>query len=281
MKNCIVIALFLTPLLLCCQPSTEVYLFDLSKEGLKNPVNISNNEGYDNQPSFWPDSQSVLYARSVDGQTEIARYFVDSKETKIITSTLQGSEYSPTPMPGTSSISSVRLDTTGLQLLYRYNLLGESEVLVEDLKIGYHAWISNEEIVTFVLGEPATMQIINVKTGEAKTVGESIGRSLHKVPSRDLYSYVDKSSEPWSIRLMNLATDQSAKVSDVLAGAEDYCWTANEKILMGSGSVIYQMNEIEGWLPFADLKEKFEIEGNISRLSASPDGKLLAVVVAN
>ena len=38
------------------QPNTEVYLFDLDrtdgKINLSNPKNISNNEGYDNQPSF-------------------------------------------------------------------------------------------------------------------------------------------------------------------------------------------------------------------------------------
>jgi hypothetical protein len=43
---------------------TEVYLFDLDmsngKPVLSNPKNISNNPGYDNQPSFWDDDHVLL-----------------------------------------------------------------------------------------------------------------------------------------------------------------------------------------------------------------------------
>ena len=95
------------------QPDTEVYLFDLKKEEgtwqVSNPMNISMNEGYDNQPFFWPDGNSIVYARNENGQTEIARYFIGSKETFLITDTKQGSEYSPTPVPGGMSISRTRL----------------------------------------------------------------------------------------------------------------------------------------------------------------------------
>ena len=48
------------------QPATEVYLFDFilndSVFAVENPVNISNNKGYDNQPSFSLDGSGVLFA---------------------------------------------------------------------------------------------------------------------------------------------------------------------------------------------------------------------------
>ncbi len=263
------------------QPSTEVFLFDLSSNGLNNAINISYNEGYDNQPSFWPDGKSVLYARTVDGQTEIARYVIDSEKTEIITNTSQGSEYSPIPIPGTSDISSVRLDTTGLQLLYRYNLKGIPEVLVPDLKIGYHAWISDTEIVTFVLGDPSTMQIINTPTGNARIVNENIGRSLHRIPNSTATSYVDKSTDRWLIKSMDLITGKTDEITTVIGGSEDYCWTPDGKLLMGFKSTIYMLNDIEGWLPFSSLAEKFGIEGTISRMAVSPNGRKIAVVVGN
>ena len=263
------------------QPSTEVYLFDLSENGLSNPINISDNEGYDNQPSFWSDSKSVLYARNANGQTEIARYFLESKKTEIITNTLQGGEYSPTLIPGTSEISSVRLDTTGLQLLYRYNLDGSSEVLVPNLKIGYHAWISEKELVTFVLGQPATLQMIYLETGNIRVLEDSIGRSLHKIPNTALFSYIDKSFEPWKIKSMNMATGETDKIIEVIDGSEDYCWTSNGEILMAKESTIYMTNDIEGWLPFWNLNERFGIVGNISRMNVSPDGTKLAIVVGD
>lgn len=53
---------------LIAQSNTEVYLFDLKKNNnsfeLSNQRNISNNEGYDNQPSFYNDN-IVLFLRLV------------------------------------------------------------------------------------------------------------------------------------------------------------------------------------------------------------------------
>ena len=174
MKKLLTTLLLATTLFgLFAQPNTEVYLMDLrrSSDGLviEKPTNISNNQGYDNQPSFWADGESILYARNVEGQTEIARFYLGSGNTMIITNTFGGSEYSPTLMPD-GRISSIRLDTTGLQLLYAYTFRGLDEVLVPDLKIGYHAWLNDNEIVAFVLGDPATMQIIDTRDGKARVM---------------------------------------------------------------------------------------------------------------
>ncbi|WP_425390525.1 TolB family protein [Ekhidna sp.] len=260
------------------QPSTEIYVMDLrrSPEGLliEKPQNISNNEGYDNQPSFWVDGESVLYARTINGQTDVARYYFDSKNTLIISDTKQGSEYSPTPMPD-SRISSIRLDTTGLQLLYAYKFDGSNEVLVPDLKIGYHAWIDADRIVAFVLGEPATMQIVNTKSGEATVVGEKIGRSLHKIPDSKDFSYLDKSSEKWVIKRMNPASKESAEITTTIGKGEDYCWTPKGEILMADGAKLFVWSENSEWKQFADLS-KLGIT-SITRLSVSPDGKKLAI----
>ncbi|WP_436515399.1 TolB family protein [Ekhidna sp. To15] len=280
MKNFLLLLLLtIASQLVFAQPDTEVHLMDLrrSSEGLviEKPINISSNEGYDNQPSFWSDGESVLYARNVEGQTEIARYYLGSGNTMIITNTFGGSEYSPTLMPD-GRISSIRLDTTGLQLLYAYTFRGLDEVLVPDLKIGYHAWINSNEIVAFVLGEPATMQIINTRTNTARIVGENIGRSLHKIPGSSSFSYLDKSAEQWVIKSMNPETDQSAILTPAIERSEDYCWTPKEEIIMGSGSKLYVWKRGSEWLEFADLKSS-EIT-NITRLSASPDGKKLVVV---
>lgn len=264
---------------LLAQPSTEVYLMDIrrSSDGfvIEKPINISSNVGYDNQPSFWSDGESVLYARNVEGQTEIARYYLGSGNTLIITNTFGGSEYSPTLMPD-GRISSIRLDTTGLQLLYAYTFRGLDEVLVSELKIGYHAWINANEIVTFVLGDPSTMQIINTKTGQARIVGQNIGRSLHKVPGSDSFSFVDKSQDSWIIKSYDMKTGETTTLTGVIEGSEDYCWTPSGEIFMGSGSKLYVWKNGTDWTEFADLSVH-EIT-NISRVVVSPDGKKLAVV---
>lgn len=261
------------------QPNTDIYLFRIDQPGAKKPINISNNPGYDNQPSFWEDSESILYARTVDGQTEIARYFIGSGETKIITKTNQGSEYSPLQIPGSNDISSIRLDEDGLQLLYRYDLKGNSKVLVPALKIGYHAWINENEMATFVLGEPATLQHINLKTGEATILKENIGRSMHSFKPFKGFSYVDKSKESSRIVLNNMEKKFDDGIIDLPAGVEDYCWSSDFlKIFTSQGSNIMISVEGQPWKPFIDLS-LYDLTGAISRMACSPDGKWLAVVV--
>ena len=280
MKQLIFTLLF-CPALALAQPSTEIYLFDLNTDSegamqLSNPINVSNNPGYDNQPSFWPDNQSILYTRTINGQTEIVRYYIQSDKTEVISKTLQGSEYSPTPMPD-GRISSIRLDTTGLQLLYAYNLDGENEVLVPKIKIGYHAWLSESDIVAFVLGNPPTLQIIDTNTKQSLVVGDSIGRSLHRIPDSESFSYLDKTKTPWTINAMNPKTGEIKILLKALNGSEDYCWTPSGEIIMGSGSKLYRSFNLTEWFLLHDIST-IGLDG-ITRLAVSPDGKKLAVVV--
>lgn len=263
-----------------CQPNTEVYLFNVQNKGhqisIDKPVNISNNEGYDNQPSFWPDSKSILYARSVGNQTEIARYYLNSGNTTIISKTQQGSEYSPVKTP-TKGISSIRLDTTGLQRLYRYRFDGSYEELVSDLKIGYYVWVNFTEIAAFVLGEPNTLQIINTVTGEARVVDKNIGRSLHRIPNSSFFSYVDNETDPPMIKNMNPTSGITIEMTATLEGSEDYCWTPTNEIIMAQGSKLHCWHHDNGWNEIANL-ETYGLH-HITRLALSPDGKRLAVVV--
>jgi Tol biopolymer transport system component len=60
------------------QAPTEIFLAPLTMQGgrpvVGTPVNITNLPGYDNQPSFTPDSRSILFTSNRDGrQTEISR----------------------------------------------------------------------------------------------------------------------------------------------------------------------------------------------------------------
>lgn len=54
------------------QNNTEVFLFDLDIDGssieLKNGKNISNNEGYDNQPSFMNDRYILFLLPAMNKQ---------------------------------------------------------------------------------------------------------------------------------------------------------------------------------------------------------------------
>ncbi len=260
------------------QPNTDIYLFNIGAPD-QSPINISNNPGYDNQPSFWEDSQSILYARTVNGQTEIARYFIESAETEIITSTPQGSEYSPTQIPGSNDISSIRLDTSGLHLLYRYDLDGKSSVLVPDLKIGYHAWVNGQKLAAFVLGSPPTLQYIDVSTSMAITLEDSIGRCLVPFPTMEGFSFVDASQKPEKIFLRIPEKEMTYELASLPENSQDFCWSADGRNIYSSqGTKIVKAGQGQPWQTFFDLRD-FRLTGKISRMAASPDGNWLAVVI--
>ena len=77
--------------LIHAQTSTEVYLFDLilvnGQYTLSNPVNISNNTGYDNQPSFMQTGRQVLFASTRNGQTDIVSYNIRTRKKTWLTNT--------------------------------------------------------------------------------------------------------------------------------------------------------------------------------------------------
>ena len=123
----IILVLFLSNLQ--AQVNSELYLFDMRYENgklqLSNKKNISINAGYDNQPSFY-DNNTILFASERNGQTDIKEYKIASDKFTKLTETDFGSEYSPQRMPDSKNISAVRLDTSGLQRIYEYNLKKES-----------------------------------------------------------------------------------------------------------------------------------------------------------
>ena len=59
-------------------PNTDVFLASLSNVAgaltVGQPANVTNSPGYDNQPSFTPDSRAILYTSTrEDGQSDIYR----------------------------------------------------------------------------------------------------------------------------------------------------------------------------------------------------------------
>ena len=130
---------------------------------LSNPLNISDNKGYDNQPSFMLGGRELLFTSSRNGQTDIVRYNIRRRSKTWLTNT-EGSEYSPIQIGKSQNFSAILLEKDGTQLLYRYNMrTGEGEVLIPGLKIGYHAWIDRHRLISFVLGDPPSLTVSDLK----------------------------------------------------------------------------------------------------------------------
>lgn len=268
---------------LIAQSDTEVYLFDIVVNGntleLANQQNISNNKGYDNQPSFYNDNQ-VIFASTRDGQTDIASYNIRDKEVVWINDTGFGSEYSPTKIPNRKAVSAIRLDTTGLQLLYAYDYKsGTSKEVIKDLVIGYHTWYTKDILISSVLADGGLDLVVSdLKKGTNHTQQKKIGRSLHKIPNSNLISYISKEQDTWEIRSLDPMTGATQKITNTLPETEDMCWLLNGTILMPKGNTIYAFNPKTdtNWRVFT----KFEDPNlyNITRITTNATSSLLALV---
>jgi hypothetical protein len=267
-------------------PATDVYLAEIQRQderiSLGAPQNITNRDGYDNQPFFLPDGRSLLYTSIRDSQADIYKFEITTKTTTAMTQTPE-SEYSPTPTPDGKYFSVVRveLDTTLTQRVWKFPFDGSEPVLVlqEINPVGYHAWGDENTLGLFVLGNPPTFQLADVRTGKGKVLAERVGRSMHKIPGQHAISFVTKISEnEWWINKLDLATQEITQLAKTLPGSEDYAWLPDGSIVMGKDSKLYrwQAKLPSEWQLVADFSMQ-ELKG-ITRLAVSADGKYLAVV---
>jgi hypothetical protein len=274
---------------LSAQEATDIYLFDLSEQDnsitIKNPVNISKNNGYDNQPCFTEDGTAILFASFRDGQSDVAKYFIDEKYKVWLTQT-EESEFSPMPVPGKKKyFTCVRSNLDGTQFLYKYNYRNKPpELLIPNIKVGYYLWFNSKVLVSFVIDDVETLQVSNFKYKIKYPIQSYIGRSIHKIPEssglgQDQISFISLSHESPEIYAINPLNSESKYITDALPGSQDLTWTTQGSILMGKGDMIYKFRPDmdESWQPI-QIESEFPIEG-ITRLALSPDGKKLAVVV--
>ncbi len=283
MKKILSVLPLLCSALLFAQPNTEVHLFDVINVNdtlqLQNGKNISNNEGYDNQPSFYNDS-TLLFAATRNGQTDVIQYTIAGAKKKWLNNTQEGSEYSPLRIPEEAAFSAIRLDTNGLQRLYKYDVnTGKSSLLVKKLKIGYHLWYNKQLLVATVLTENRMdLVVIHTKNNTVKTYYKNVGRSLHNIPNSKLISFISKEKDNWEIKSLNPLSGETALIAKTLPKAEDMCWLKDGTILMGTGKDLmkYHPSKDKNWEVFKTFED--ENINNITRLVSNSTSQKLAIV---
>lgn len=288
MKKFIPLFLFLTLSLTSFgqqPPGTEIYLLDLtnkkSKISVANPQNITQRVGYDNQPHFHPDKPVVYYSSAdAEGRTDLMEYNIISKQVRNITNTSER-EYSPTVTPDKKYISCIIQRDNSAQDLGKYPMGGgEPVVLIDNLIVGYHAWIDEKNLLLFVLGDTLTLRTYNLETKKDAIVAKGIGRSLHRIPSTSTMSFVHKTStEEWFIKKLN-ENGSIETITSTLPAREDLVWTSDGKILMSDGKKLfyYEPGITSTWQEI-DMPASMP-SGTITRLAMNAKGDRLAIVVS-
>jgi hypothetical protein len=279
-------------------PDTDIFLAPFAARGdtvVGRATNITNSPGYDNQPSFAPDGRSMLFTSVRGGgtQTDIYRYDVSSGATARVTSTPE-SEYSATVTPDGAHLSVIRVEADSTQRLWRFTLDGrQPEVVLDQIKpVGYHAWADDHTLVLFVLGQPATLQLADTRTGTAEILVRGIGRSIQRVPSSRTISFVERlprargAAPPnqngdatlW-IRELDPRTRQVTPLVAAVAGAReaDCAWAPDGLLVMAEKDVLYGWRRGDaGWRRLTDLAP-LGLHG-VTRIAISPQGDRIALV---
>jgi dipeptidyl aminopeptidase/acylaminoacyl peptidase len=268
-------------------PDTEIFLAAFSTRGqpaLTRAVNITRSPGYDNQPSFTPDGASILFTSNRGAtQTDIYRYDIAAGTTARVTDTPE-SEYSPTVTPDGQHISVIRVEADGTQRLWRFTLQGtQPELVLERVKpVGYHAWADDHTLALFVLGQPATLQLADTRSGSATEIARGISRSVQRVPAGGTISFVDRDEDgSLMVRELDPKTRAVTTIVAAVAGAKeaDLAWTPGGQLLMAEKDVLYgYKRDATAWTRIADLAA-LGMHG-VTRLAVSPKGDRIAIVAS-
>lgn len=279
-------------------PAPEVFVAPFRASGGKvtigKPINISNNPGYDNQPSFTPDGAAVLFtsvrgdrkpdpANSAQTGSDIYRYELASNRLSQVTSTNE-SEYSPTPMPDGKHISVIQVEPDGTQRLWKFPLAGGNpEIILRDVKpVGYHAWADARAVALFVLGEPPTLQLADISAGKAEVIASDIGRSILKIPGGGI-SFVHRETmdgqRTLMIKELDPVTKQIRPLVRVMPGvdAPDLAWTPEGMLLLAADGKLHGWRRGAGTFEVVADLESIGLRG-VSRMAVSPAGDRVALV---
>jgi tricorn protease-like protein len=283
MKNIIVVLLFLCESICAQLPDTDIYLSNISKTdsgyNFSQPENITDHEGYDNQPYFTPDGSRMLYVSIEDStQSDIYAYDLRAKVRIQLTNTPE-SEYSPAYSTDRKFLSTVRVDADSGQRFYfiPLNDLKKSAAIHNSDSIGYGCILNDSMLAMFILGRSNTLQVLNMKNGQRKLIASDIGRCMKLSPDRSEMFFVLKGNQSeWFIYSMNCKDYSLKRIIQTLPTCEDFAVMPDGKILMGKEGKLYFTEQKSEWKMMADFT--FSLS-DFYRISINADGTLIALVV--
>ena len=269
-------------------PTTNIYTLDMrsneQKVLLNNLTLIThfNSDGYNNQPYFL-NNEELLITSNFDahGLTDIWHLRLQEQKLTRITKT-EESEYSPTAMANGIDFSVVRQELDDSQpvpqVLWSYPMdrsTSGSQVIEELDNIGYHAWVTPERVVFFLVDQPSELLLYDTKRKTSTHIAYDVGRCIKVDKSGHIY-YVQITSEGQTIRSYDIYLGRSKRVADTIEGQVDFDLLPNGHLIAAEGA------QLKTFVPFLSSSWKDLIDlsstgiNKISRITSS-QGKLAIV----
>jgi hypothetical protein len=287
MRKLAILLFSVIPLITFCQDGSEVYLFKLSVNNnvvlLSEGKNISDHKGYDNQPSFHP-VQPIIYFSSFDdsGRSDIRSFnFVTNKLSNFTLT--KAREYSPTVTPDKKFISCIVQRDNGVQDLAKYPAEGgAATVIINDLKVGYHKWLTDHSLLLFVLKNDSTNELhhYDLSTKTDKIIATNPGRSLHNIPGENATSFIQKNKTgDYDLKRFDNATGAITQITTI-PRFDDICWISNNLLLLSANNEIRVYQRDTNTWSKATINADASLLKKITRMAVSPAADKIAIVLA-
>lgn len=266
-------------------PNTDVWLFNLKTKDKKTIIekgkNITNREGYDNQPSFSEDGEKIYFVSiKADKQADIFYYHLGNKKTIQLTKS-QESEYSPTIGTNKNSITSVVVQKDSSQIIQSLEF-DKKEQLIKTIQIsqldsiGYFTFLNSDTIIYYKLTQPHSLRYHCISNNEDKWLGNNPIRGF-KTVNRNTLIYGLKDSLKVTFFKYDFLLQKSEKYAESNSLNEDIIWHTQWGLIKSEGTKLLCLNpEKNEWNVLFDLTT-YGIK-KITRFNFDKKNKYLVVV---
>ncbi len=264
------------------QPNTDVWLFPLRTEKnvlqLKPGVNITNREGYDNQPS-WDTNDKRIFFVSVkeDKQSDVYFYDLGKKKITQVTKTIE-SEYSPTLIDNGKKLACVVVEKDSAQRVWTYDTQTGAmlQPLFNEDSIGYFTLLNKDSVLYYKLTNPHSLRAHQLSTKKESWLANHPVRGFKKV---NAYTFVYGIKDSSSVKFYqyDARIQKASIVCEYPSVSEDIIWHPTLGLLKSEEAIILKWDTVQQkWETLLDFKP-FGIK-RISRFTFDSKTKNIVVV---
>ncbi len=258
----LIINLFICFIVKAQLPNTDIWLFKLQTKkqviSIKLGKNITNRNGYDNQPSYSADSKKIYFVSiKEDKQADIYYYDLGSEKIIQLTKTLE-SEYSPTEMPDKKSITCVTVLKDSSQVIqqltyHKNNTVSKTIQITNTDSVGYFTFLNTDTFIYYKLTQPHSLRYYCISTNEDKWLGYQPIRGF-KAINRYTLIYGLKDTAKVTFYKYDFILHKSEKYCDYHSTNEDIIWHPEWGLLKSEGLKILRFDTTKNeWQLLFDL----------------------------
>ncbi|MFP5247389.1 MAG: DUF4440 domain-containing protein [Thermoanaerobaculia bacterium] len=262
---------------------TEVWVGSLDMTQGKFVVgdlkNISNHPGYDNQPSFFPDGNALLFtteAESLEDSGAGVHAVHYDLRTGTATPIPSARGFSPTPFANGKQLTVLRQGR-----VFLHELDGrEVGALTETSEAGYYTRFDDRTWALFMNDKERRIVLYDARTKALETMDKLAITAPYRVPNARAVTYVIAMDDgKKELRRLDLAQKKVTVLAPIpFPTGGHHVWTSRGTLLMASGPTIHEWDPKQPgvWKPIYRA-ESPDLQG-ITRIAISPAGDRVALV---